>query len=171
MSQFALFHFQVIIPGVKRGKWRPRAVRSFHTDPSMSPGAHGNWGDITGCGPSSNWLLSQACDANPPNTDFVQAECEGNQMLSLNPHQFLLYFWSPASSHRDFWKDFCPGFLLFKGQILLGAACNEMGASSSRSKESYGVCFLVVETGFNKNKWLWQLKHPPLAALMPKKVT
>lgn len=31
--------------------------------------------------------------------------------------------------------------------------------------------FLIVETGFNKNKWLWQLEHSPLAALMPKEVT
>lgn len=42
-----------------------------------------------------------------------------------------------------FWKDFCPGFLLFKGQILLGAACNELGASSSRSEERDGECFLL----------------------------
>lgn len=97
----ALFHFQVIVPGVRTGKQSHRGARPAHTDPSRSTRGP-RWHPRL---PSPSFL-PQARDAKPLNMDFVQAECKGKRKLSPHLHQVLLCFWLLASSHRYFGRTF-----------------------------------------------------------------
>lgn len=93
--------------------------------------------------PSSSLLPSHACDANPLNVDFMQAECKGKQKLSPHLHQVLLCFWSLASSHRYFGRTFVLDSCVLRARSsgVLHAMSWEHPAAGVRSvMESVSYC-------------------------------
>lgn len=105
--RFALFHFQVIVPGARRGKQSCQTC--LHpADLRRSPGAS-TWGPMWLPNPSSSSLPAQPRDANPLNMDLVEAECKGKRQLSPHLRQVLLRFSSTASSRGYFGRTFIAG--------------------------------------------------------------